>query len=134
MNKDWKFVKCHNFIKTDDKGALNEILCKVCGTTIAGISEVLSERKSDSAGNVIEVRHRSFSRFHNYAELKMQFTNGSFHVTNGCSKCLSTSLKSEQLQEMYWADYFMNPTGFAPNDVNRVATKAVQVLVGGGIT
>lgn len=71
----------------DKLGRMVELYCKVCGVQIG----------DDRAG--------AFLRFPKYGELKMQFSDGSKHVTNLCHDCIPIVADSRQLMmEVYYAD------------------------------
>lgn len=66
------------FASLDAEGKLTHLNCKICGTTI---------------GKMETVNGRSvFIRLSNYLEVKIRCDDGSFHVTNGCAKCLKNNL------------------------------------------
>lgn len=132
MIQDWQFVKCLEFVRYDEHMHLQEILCKICGTSIAGMSEELVSRGQDRHGQTLITMQRRFIRHHNYAEVKIQFTNNSFHVTNGCRDCLSESLTPDQLQELYWADVLREPMSFTDNDKKRIAQRVAALMRGSG--
>lgn len=76
-----------NFIEYDRQGRMIRLFCSVCGTQIG----------EDQRGN--------FIRFPNYGELKMQFADGSKHVTNLCHTCIPIVADSRELMfEVYQAD------------------------------
>jgi hypothetical protein len=132
MSYDWKFVKVLEFVRYDDHMQLQEIVCKVCGTVIAGMSEEVVKRGQNRNGETVVTMQRRFLRHHNYSEIKIQFTNNSFHVTNGCRNCLSESLTPDQLQELYWADVLRDPQSFTDNDRKRVAARVAALMRGAG--
>ena len=132
MIDNWNFVRCLDFVRYDDHMQLQEILCKVCGTSIAGMSEEVVSRGQDRNGQTIITMQRRFLRHHNYAEIKIKFTNGSFHVTNGCSNCLSESLLPEQLQELFWVDVMREPASFTDSDRKRIAERVSALMRGTG--
>ena len=63
-------LKAPMYLTFDRRGRISQILCKGCGCEIA------------------KQTPRGFVRGTNYAELKMGFDDGSFHVTNLCSACV----------------------------------------------
>lgn len=131
MNDDWTHVKCLEFVRYEGD-VLVEILCKLCGTSIAGMTDHLVKRGTDRNGAIVEKYRQKFQRHHTYGEVKIQFTNGSFHVTTCCSKCASESLHPDALQEMYWADVNREPKAYTDNDLKRVPEKVAAVLHGAG--
>lgn len=74
------------------------LFCKVCGDKIAETQM----RPSGPLPNSPKVP--KFTRFANYTEVKIQFDDGSFLVTNGCSKCLSMHMDKEVLRDIYIAE------------------------------
>lgn len=76
-----------NYVTTDERGAVVEMFCKNCGTQI---------------GLVIGDR---FSRLENYAELKLRFSDGTFHVTNICAGCIEpVTADPARMQAIHDAD------------------------------
>ena len=75
-----------DFAVYTQSGAIKWLYCKVCGAKIG---------HRDRMG---------FVRTPDYAEVKIRFDDGSFHVTSGCKNCLSTKMDKRILQEMYEAD------------------------------
>lgn len=65
------------------EGQLVELHCKKCGKLIG---------KLVTAGDGSKV----FERY-NYLEMKVRCDDGSFHVTNGCDKCLKGKLSMKQI-------------------------------------
>lgn len=78
-------------------GSLQAIHCKTCGAKIAGIT-----MRPSGPGDAPLVP--KFSRFPNYAEAKFAFNDSSFHVTNGCTSCLSKGLTPKQMMLLYKTD------------------------------
>jgi hypothetical protein len=132
MIESWQFVKCLDFVRYGEQNQLEEIMCKACGTSIGSISEEVVNRGQDRNGTTVVTVRARFIRHHNYAEIKIKFTNNSFHVTNGCSNCLSESLLPHQLQELYWADVLREPASFTDNDRKRVAERVAALMRGTG--
>jgi hypothetical protein len=94
-----------NYMCYHSNNEVKEIFCKLCGAQIAGERRVLlNTRKDKNTGKIIEEYSVKFQRLPTYAELKMQFEDGSYHVTNGCSSCMQMHLHPEVLQELYDAD------------------------------
>lgn len=76
-----------DYIELDANGRMVTLYCAVCGTKIG------------------EDRRGNFYRFHNYAELKMKFSDGAMHVTNLCTGCVGAVAASRSLMfEVYQAD------------------------------
>ena len=79
-------------------GAIERLFCSVCGDEIAG----MTEGPIGSGPNASKLVMR-FKRFYNYAEAKFRHSDGNFHVTNGCRKCIM-AMSLETAQEVYEAD------------------------------
>lgn len=90
-------------------GAIKWLYCKVCGAQIGRYEQ---DRKG-------------FVRNSMYAEVKIQFDDGSYHVTNGCKNCIKMSLAPDTLQEMYEADCEDAPS--CSSGKGRMAVQAVAV-------
>ena len=86
-----------NYVEYRD-GQVNRIFCQVCGIDIAG----MVDRPKGSGPNA-EKLVAKFKRFPTYAEVKFRHSDGSFHVSNGCRKCMM-QLTVPTAQEMYVAD------------------------------
>lgn len=130
-----KFVQCPEFIRRDGDVVV-EIKCKVCGTVIAGMTERISDTRLGRNGEVIQTKTLKFTRYPNYAELKMALGPGQFHVTHGCYKCLVPGLTPEQLNELMEAD--MEEQSDLDKEYSiemraRVPTSTVAIKVGGGL-
>lgn len=122
--KKWHYVKCPDFVRFDaGSGAMVAILCKVCGTVIAGLTEETTRRSHDRAGNMIETKRVQFARFNNYAEVKIEFKDGSAHVTNICTVCLTSSIEDHELQELYEADIHVDGAGYTEKLIARKAKR-----------
>jgi len=120
---------------TFEDGAVIELRCKVCGVPIAHTQQLPITTRSDNEDKkkTIEVHTTRFVRLPTYTELKMQFENGSYHVTNGCNKCLVDTLTPTQLQELLMADVEMAKDGFHVRDVSRIALRVVAIRGASGI-
>lgn len=66
---------------------LDAIYCRLCGQQIA------------KRGPSKMVRGAS------YGELKLAFSDGSFHVTHSCKNCIQRGIPVEELQAMYEMEY-----------------------------
>lgn len=131
-------LKAPDFI-TKDGNELTEIKCKVCGERIAGmVDRAKGDPKIDRQGNRVQAYVQRFTRFHNFAELKMSMSDGSMHVTTGCSKCLQASLTPAMLKAMMVADIEEQRADLgnilADRYVAREPTAIVGRRVGGGIS
>lgn len=120
------FVQRPSYIILTRTGGLQEIFCKACGTSIGGVQETIKGRRREGDGRWVEDRTSGFRRFSNYVEIKMQFEDGSFHVTNGCRNCLNDKLTPEQLQELHHADMDIEGT---PSSQAMKERKPVRVVV-----
>ena len=130
----YDYVKRPNFVRYGPKGELEELFCKVCGSAIGGMTEQVKGRRFEN-NQWIEERILRFRRFHNYVEIKMEFQDGSAHVTNGCRNCLNEKLTFDQMYELHIAD--MEMEGDLPHvkQTKRRAPKRVVAIRsdGGGI-
>jgi hypothetical protein len=77
-----------NYVVEGDQRRMMVCHCKVCGTKIG----------EDFRG--------AFLRLPNYCEIKMQFIDGTNHVTNLCAECLGRGVTEDlaMLSAMYDAD------------------------------
>lgn len=91
-------------------GEVDQLFCKVCGSMIGRYEEGFG-----------------LKRLPLYAELKMRFTDGSYHVTNGCIDCLSRIKTPEQMHELHQADLEESRTIFFERDIKRVPDEVVVV-------
>lgn len=98
------FVKYPSFVRRGPEGQVLEIMCKVCGTPIAGYSETLKNTQRRAGGQQIQEKTIQWHRFHNWTELKMVFSDGSAHITHGCDKCMHRQLTLQQLDELHNVD------------------------------
>jgi len=127
-------VKRSKFVRFGPNGELEELFCKMCGTAIGGMTEKVKGRRFEN-GVWIEERILQFRRFHNYVELKMEFWDGSAHVTSGCRDCLGESLTSDQMYELHLADMEMDLEGGGSHAgicKTRVPRRVVAVRSDGG--
>lgn len=112
-----------NYITYTDTGAIDNIFCKQCGAPIAGFVSVPVTTKT---------RGIRWRRFPNYAEIKMQFDDGHYHVTNGCKACLNLGLPANTLWDMYAADMtemkITTDPDIAPMRVVAMDTTGVGIL------
>lgn len=86
-----------DFVTYGPKGSVLALDCKICGTRIA--STYLRPGPFPAS-----VPIPKFSRNNLYAEIKFEFDDGSYHVTNGCKNCLGKDMSPELLQELFNAD------------------------------
>jgi len=129
---DYKFLQRPNYVILSETGELQELFCKVCGTAIAGQQDVVKGRRRSRSGDWIEEHIIQFRRYNNYAELKIEFKDGSFHVTNGCKTCLHENLTQLQMRELMHADMDLEGTENAENSKLRAPKRVVAVRTDGG--
>jgi len=99
-----KYVKTRDFARLTAEGALDRLHCKMCGRIIGETQQRTVGFKERPDGRIIERIVESFTRNNLYMEVKIAFNDGSAHVTNGCSDCLSGNLGEEILAELTQAD------------------------------
>lgn len=80
-------------------GIVSRVFCKMCGSTIAGMSQ-----RPAGSGSQINRMVTRFKRFSSYAEAKFKCNDGSFHVTNGCKACLTGLSDLETMTALLAAD------------------------------
>lgn len=90
-------LKRRDFITYGPKGLVLAVACKICGTQIANTQE-----KPGPFPDSAPVKR--FMRSNLYAEIKFEFDDGSYHVTNGCKNCLSKDMSPELLEQLFLAD------------------------------
>ena len=66
-------------VEYDRNGRVSKIFCKICGCIIA------------------HSLRRGLHRLSRYAEVKIQFADGSHHVTNLCLDCVTRHRKNEDI-------------------------------------
>ena len=131
----YQYVKCPSFIRKDpNTGELLEILCKLCGSVIAAKTERIIRYDTDRQGNRVKVVRDQFTRFSNYAEIKISFVGDDeyFHITHGCTKCLNTGLSVDVLTELHQADQEESPDGYTDRERARVPIKVEALRNDGG--
>jgi len=95
-----KYMKYHPQHPT----TLEEILCKGCAAPISGLIEDDRLQDVKVIGGVRTIIRKMIWASHpNYAEITVNFNDGSKHVTNICTKCVTT-LTIPDLEGMYAAD------------------------------
>jgi hypothetical protein len=123
----YKHVKCRGYIKRKD-GKVHSIQCKMCGATIADTVERTIGFEVNRRGERIRVVNRQLTYLPNYREIKIEFDDGSSHVTNGCANCLSEKLHPSILDEMHHADRTLaSDEGYRKSDKERLAVGVVAV-------
>lgn len=102
---------------------VQSIQCKMCGTVIADTVDRVRGYERTKSGQLIKVVQRQFTRFSNYREIKIAFENPLyFHVTHGCSDCMSMTLTSAHLAELHAADQEDSPDGYTERERVQVPT------------
>ncbi len=131
---DYKYVKRPNFVIKDTDGTMKELLCCCCGTVIAGKAPRVVGRRQTRDNRWIETVAIEFRRYSNYAEVKIQFLDGSYHVANGCRKCLTENMVPEKLHEIHMADMLHEDMQFPGREkmMERIPLSAVAVRSDGG--
>lgn len=127
----YHFVKRPKFAIYNHSGAVEELFCKLCGSSIAGYRASL-DKGSSVDGQIMGTRTVRFMRSSIYAEMKIEFEDGSFHVTSGCSNCLNPNLSKAHLKELHVADMEQDPFPGSDKLAKRVPKRIVIVQVGGG--
>lgn len=131
----YKYVKCPDFVRRDPStGEILEIMCKICGTVIAGTTERIIRYETNRQGERVKVVSHRFSRHSNYTEIKIGFEGDDdyAHITHGCSKCLITNLPVPVLSELHQADQMMSPDGYTERERSRIPTKVITLRADGG--
>lgn len=130
-------IKRPSYVTFTPNGEITELFCKVCGSQIGGIEDTVQGRSLDKTTNKwVERVVRQFRRFSGYTEMKMEFEDGSAHVTNGCNKCMTEHLNKDDLTAIYNADLDIEAVAGNPHVKKlreRIPTRVVAVRVGGGI-
>lgn len=116
-DKEKKGLTKKDFVTYGPRGEVKALFCKICGVNIADTIP----RPGPHVNSVPVMR---FSRNALYAEIKFDFDDGSFHVTNGCKDCLKMNLTPAVLQQLYDAD--MVDALFLPKEEG---VKPVHVLI-----
>lgn len=124
-------VKRPSYVRFGPQGELEELFCKICGTAIGGMTEQVKGKRFEN-GHWIEERILRFRRFHNYAELKLEFHDGSAHVTNGCRNCLHEGLTFDQMHELHLADMELDAGPHTKVCKTRSPKKVVAIRTDGG--
>lgn len=78
---------------TRNRGAIEEIRCKLCGTVIQELVEHhsagMAKTRKAVDGTVIRTVRLVIRPTTNYQEMTIRFEDGSGHVTHGCRSCLA---------------------------------------------
>lgn len=127
----YTYVKRPAYIKVGPDGSLEELFCKVCGTAIGGMSTQVKGKRFEN-GQWIEEHILRFRRYHNYAELKLEFWDGSAHVTNGCRDCLHEGLTFDQMYELHCADMELDAGPHSKLCKTRAPKGVVAIRTDGG--
>jgi len=135
---EYKHLEYPNYISYSPGGhSIAEMRCKGCGIPIAQVRDIETRTITEShraldRPKTIRQEVRIFKRLENYTELKIEFENGTFHVTNGCAGCLIEDISVEKLRELLIADVEMSPEGFRQRDIDRVVKGVAQIKRGAG--
>lgn len=131
---NYTYVQRPRYVLQGPMGDILELFCKICGSAIAGKRTQVTGRRRTMTGEWIEDHLQTFVRFNNYGEIKIEFEDGSFHVTNGCSQCLNINLAPDVLFELHNAD--MDVEESIGGEIARTKTPLRVVAIrtdGGGI-
>lgn len=130
-------LKCPDYVQFDSFGNIEHIVCKLCGTTIAGMQDMEQGKELDKKTKTwIKTVVRQFRRFPNYAEVKIEFEDGSAHVTNLCDRCAQENIEPDILKAIYNADIDMEEKQGNKHTAllrKRVPSRVVTISLGGGI-
>lgn len=129
---EYKFVKRPNYVTYGEDKSVEEIFCKVCGSPIAGMRARSAGRRLTRDRQWVELVEIRFRRLSNYTDLKIQFEDGSYHVTNGCKNCLSENLTIEQMTELHVADMLLEDWPGRDLQITRVPLQVVAIRRDGG--
>lgn len=122
----YQYVKCPTFIRKDAFGAVQSIQCKTCGAVIADTIDRVKGYEMTKGGQLVKVVQRQLTRFANYREIKIAFENPRyFHVTHGCSDCMSMTLTPPQLIELFVADQEESSDGYTERERAQVPVGVV---------
>jgi hypothetical protein len=124
-----KFVKVAKFARLNPDGQLERLQCKLCGTVIGEVQERTIGTRQRTNGRMVERVIETFTRNHLYTEVKIVYDDGSAHITNGCSRCLTGDLNEEQMDELTYTDE--DDLGLKRS--GRKPLAVVKALIGGGI-
>lgn len=116
------FIRCEKYI-TYSNGATHTLMCKVCGTVI-GTKQLQYLRDIDGGRN--KIYKETFQRLANYHEIKISFTDGSAHVTNGCKTCLTRRMTPAELKQLEMCD--MRNMGINLPNIDRTPRAVVEHL------
>jgi hypothetical protein len=97
-------LKGFQYMQESAAGVVDRVLCKVCGSPIAGL--VVHEQPVEirrESGRVLVKERLVMAQFSNYAAITLEFADGSTHETPLCTTCIPT-LTAEQAEDAYAAD------------------------------
>jgi hypothetical protein len=127
----YRRIQASSYVKRDPgTGAVVSLQCKVCGDTIADTQDRTTAYEVTRSGERVKVVKRQYVHFANYTEAKIEFTDGSFHITNGCDKCLTAHMSLAVVKEMYRADQEDSPDGYTDIEQAREPARIVRVVRG----
>jgi len=125
----YQYVTCVNFARyKGESGILLSLACKLCGTTIADTVERTIRYERNRLGERVRVTREQFTRFANYTEAKIEFSDSSYHITHGCDKCLSiVGMSPAKLDELHEVDQLESPDGFTARERARSALGVIAI-------
>ena len=97
-------IKKFNHLKKSH-GVLEELFCKVCGTTIGSL--IVSDRFRESKvinGKIVIFERLVFAQTPMYKDVTLEMDNGSAHATHLCKGCAEKPLDEDTLEAIYAAD------------------------------
>lgn len=90
-------LRAYKYVIENDVGMVSEVLCKACGEVIRDLRPVAEPLEDDTVPvALISLAH--------YTEVKIEFDDGSFHITPMCGDCAKAGWTSEALEELYGSD------------------------------
>ncbi len=85
------------------------VQCKLCSSDITGLIETDDENEIEYTklkNTTIKKVPMTYAYFANYMEIKIQFDDKTYHVTNLCKNCLKSFITFEELEYVYLCDLF----------------------------
>ena len=121
----FQFVKCRRYVRKNEVGELLSLQCRRCGDIIADTVDRPVGYEVNRRGERLKIVRRQLTRGPNYAEIKILFDDGSYHVANGCKRCFKIDLLPAVLDEIHEADWVESPEAYIGRQRKR---KAVRVI------
>ena len=125
-------IKKADYVKRGRQAKSSDaVYCKLCGDKIAGyiLDDSFSEATRANGQTIIRER-MIWAEFPNYAELEIEFDDGSKHVTPACRRCANQNHSAEVLDAVHMVDVGrwkeLGQTEFSLVE-NRKAKKAKKV-------